>query len=129
MNWKILNFPKKTDDRGNLTFMEGNNQIPFEIKRVFYIYGVPPGKDRGGHAHKECEQLFIPIAGSFNITLENSEKNEKFTLDSPETGMYVPAKTWDKLENISENAIILVLCSRPYEEEDYIKNYEEFKKL
>jgi dTDP-4-dehydrorhamnose 3,5-epimerase-like enzyme len=121
---KIIELTTHKEDRGSLTVADESN-IPFEIKRVFYIHNVPEGTNRGGHAHKQCEQIFITISGRVDIVIN---KERRYTLDKPDKGLYIPAGLWDDLENIEKDTVILVLCSRPYEEEDYIKNYEDFKR-
>ena len=125
---KIVNFPKITDARGNLSFIEENRQIPFEIKRVYYLYDVPSGATRGGHAHKELEQLVIALSGSFDIVLDDGTKRRTFFLNRPHYGLYIPPRVWRELENFSSNSVALSLVSQVYDENDYIRDYKVFKK-
>jgi dTDP-4-dehydrorhamnose 3,5-epimerase-like enzyme len=124
---KIVNFPKVTDYRGNLSFIEENRQIPFKIKRVYYLYDVPSGATRGGHAHKNLQQLVIALSGSFDIILDDGVQRRKFFLNRPHYGLYIPPKVWRELENFSSNSVALSLVSEVYDESDYIRNYDSFK--
>jgi len=124
---KIVNFPKVTDYRGNLSFIEENRQIPFKIKRVYYLYDVPSGATRGGHAHKTLQQLVIALSGSFDIILDDGMQRRKFFLNRPHYGLYIPPKVWRELENFSSNSVALSLVSEVYDESDYIRNYDSFK--
>jgi dTDP-4-dehydrorhamnose 3,5-epimerase-like enzyme len=124
---KIVNFPKVTDYRGNLSFIEENRQIPFKIKRVYYLYDVPSGAARGGHAHKTLQQLVIALSGSFDIILDDGLQRRKFFLNRPHYGLYIPPKVWRELENFSSNSVALSLVSEVYDESDYIRNYDSFK--
>ncbi len=126
---KIVNFPKITDFRGNLSFIEDNRQVPFDIKRVYYLYDVPSGASRGGHAHKALQQLVIALSGSFDVILDDGHKKRKFFLNSPHYGLYVPPRIWRELENFSSNSVALSLVSEVYEEADYIRDYKIFRKL
>lgn len=121
----FIEFKTISDKRGKLTVAEAMINVPFEIKRLFYIYGVPAGAERGGHAHKKCEQVFIAVSGKFTAVIN---KGKKYELDLPARGLYVPAGLWVDLQSVAEDSVILVLCSEPYDEKDYIKNYEELKK-
>lgn len=125
---KIVNFPKVTDYRGNLSFIEENRQIPFKIKRVYYLYDVPSGATRGGHAHKTLQQLVIALSGSFDIILDDGVQRRKFFLNRPHYGLYIPPKVWRELENFSSNSVALSLVSEVYDETDYIRDYDCFKK-
>jgi len=126
---KIVNFPKITDSRGNLSFIEENRQIPFEIKRVYYLYDVPSGATRGGHAHKSLEQIVIALSGSFDVVLDDGSERRKVFLNRPHYGLYIPPGVWRELENFSSNSVALSLVSQLYDETDYIRDYETFKRL
>ncbi|MBB3286013.1 MULTISPECIES: FdtA/QdtA family cupin domain-containing protein [Rhizobium] len=124
--WEILNFPRIPDSRGNLTFLEGNRHAPFDIKRVYYLYDVPGGAHRGGHAHKQLRQLIIAISGSFDVVLDNGFEKKRFSLNRSYYGLYVPVMTWRELDNFSSGSVCLVLASEHYDEADYYRDYEEF---
>ena len=126
---KIISLPKIEDHRGNLTFIEAKKHIPFEIKRVYYLYDVPGGATRGGHAHKNLEQLIIAISGSFDIILDDGYQRKRIHLNRSYYGLYLPKMIWRELENFSMGAVCLVLASDYYDESDYIRDYEEFLKL
>jgi dTDP-4-dehydrorhamnose 3,5-epimerase-like enzyme len=126
---RIVNFPKVTDYRGNLSFIEENNQIPFQIKRVYYLYDVPSGATRGGHAHKALHQVVIALSGSFDVILDDGIRKRSFFLNRPHYGLYIPPKVWRELENFSSNSVALSLVSEVYDESDYIRNYDSFKGL
>jgi dTDP-4-dehydrorhamnose 3,5-epimerase-like enzyme len=125
---RIINFPKVTDYRGNLSFIEGLNQVPFDIKRVYYLYDVPSGATRGGHAHKELQQVIISLSGSFDVVLDDGVSRRSFFLNRPHYGLYVPPRIWREIENFSANAVALSLVSQVYNEADYVRSYEEFKR-
>ena len=123
----IINLSVHADGRGNLTAVGSNIDIPFEIKRVYYMYGIPAMQGRGAHAHKELEQLVIAVAGSFEIRLDNGKTVTTTVLDDPAKAVYVPRMYWRTLQNFSKDAVCLVLASTHYDEADYYRNYEEFK--
>ena len=124
---KIINLPKVSDVRGNLTFIEGLNHIPFEIKRVYYLYDVPGGETRGGHAHIETEQFMLAASGSFDVVLEDGIRERKtVTLNRSYYGLFIPKMTWRELVNFSSGAVCVVLASTRYEASDYIRDYQEF---
>lgn len=127
---KIIDLPKFLDPRGNLTFLQNRDQVPFEIKRVFWIYDVPGGETRGGHANKGMYELIIALSGSFDIvvTLASGEKN-RFCLNRSYVGLFLPPNTWRHMENFSTNAVSLHVCSNDYDENDYIRSFDEFKTL
>ena len=126
---KLLDIPKIKDRRGNLAVIE-NDVIPFEIKRVYYLFDVPSGSYRGGHAHKALSQFVIALSGSFDIILKDSNKNEKkITLNNPSKGLLITPGIWRELENFSSGAICLVIASDVYKEEDYIRDFNEFVSL
>jgi len=126
---KIIQLPKIPDYRGNLTFIEGNKHIPFSIQRVYYLYDVPGGEARGGHAHKELQQFIIAVSGSFDVILDNGYTKKKYSLNRSYYGLYIPKMLWRELENFSSGAVCLVLASLPYDESDYYREYDEFKKV
>ena len=117
------------DYRGNLCFWENASYLPFEIARTYWIYDVPSGQFRGSHALKEQEEVIIALSGSFTVELENENFNDKFTLNRSNIGLYIPSMTWRSLHNFSTNSICLVLSSKSFSEDDYIRSYNEFKKL
>ena len=126
---KIINFPKVTDFRGNLSFIEENRHVPFSIKRVYYLYDVPSGATRGGHAHKQLQQLVIALSGSFDVILDDGYRKRKFFLNRPHYGLYISSRVWRELENFSSNSVALVLVSEVYDESDYVREYDDFKKM
>lgn len=126
---QILNLPKIEDPRGNLTFVEENNHIPFDIKRVYWIYDVPGGEVRGGHAYRKNKEFIIALSGSFDVIIKDGDKRKKFSLNRSYYGLYVPEMLWRSMENFSTNALCLILASEKYNEKDYIRNWDEFKKL
>jgi len=126
---KIIELPKIIDKRGNLTFVEGIKHIPFEIKRVFYLYDVPGGESRGGHAHKNLEQIMIALSGSFDLILDDGINKEKYHLNRAYLGIYICPMIWSELTNFSSGSVCLVLASKYYNEGDYIRNYDEFIKI
>lgn len=123
---KIIDLPKIADQRGNLTFIEGGHQIPFAIQRVYYLYDVPGGSERGGHAHKELHQLIIAISGSFDVILDDGNNKKRVQLNRSYNGLYVCPMIWRELCNFSSGSVCLVLASNRYDEADYYRDYEEF---
>lgn len=123
---RILELPKIGEPRGNLTFIEGGRHIPFEIKRVYYLYDVPGGAERGGHAHKGLHQLIVAMSGSFDIILDNGSEKKRFHLNRSYYGLYVCPMIWREMDNFSSGAVCLVLASNLYDEDDYYRNYDEF---
>jgi len=117
-----------TDPRGNLTFIEGNSQIPFDIKRVYYLYDVPGGAERGGHAHKDLSQLIIAMSGSFDVILDDGENKKRIHLSRSYQGLFVCPMIWRELDNFSSGSVCLVLASNTYSEDDYFRNKPEFMK-
>lgn len=123
---KLFDLPKIMDDRGNLTFVEEYKHVPFAIKRVYFIYDVPGGESRGGHAYKELEEVFIAISGSFDLNLDDGCEQTKISLNRSYHAVYVPQGLWRKLDNFSTNSLCLVLASTAYNEDDYIRDYTKF---
>ncbi len=123
---KIIDLPKISDSRGNLTFIESGNQIPFDIQRVYYLYDVPGGSERGGHAHKELQQLLIASSGSFDVVLDDGKQHKRIHLNRPYFGLYICPYIWRELDNFSSGAVCTVLASRPYEEKDYFREYQDY---
>ena len=124
---RIINLPKIIDSRGNLTFIEERHHIPFKIKRVYYLYDVPGGETRGGHAHKNLEQFIIAASGSFDVILDDGNNRKKYALNRSYYGLYLPEMIWRELENFSSGSVCLVLASEYYEQDDYIRDYDIFK--
>lgn len=124
----MVELPKVHNVAGNITVIDNtDSMLPFDIKRVYYLYDVPGGENRGAHAHKELEQLIIAASGSFDITLDDGNTKRTFNLSRPYLGLYMPSGLWRELDNFSSGAICLVLASDLYKDEDYIRNYEDFK--
>jgi dTDP-4-dehydrorhamnose 3,5-epimerase-like enzyme len=126
---RIINFPKIADNRGNLSFIEGYNQIPFDTKRIYFLYDVPSGAARGGHAHKELQQIIIALSGSFDINLDDGITKKTISLNRPHYGLYIPPGVWSDLTNFSSNSLALSLASELYNESDYVRDYESFKRM
>jgi len=123
---RIIDLPRIQDPRGNLTFIEGHNHVPFEIARVYYLYDVPGGESRGGHAHRQLEQFIIAMSGSFDVVLDDGRDQRTVSLNRSYYGLYMPRMVWRELVNFSSGSVCTVLASRPYEEEDYFRDYDEF---
>ena len=128
-NCRIIDLPKIADPRGNLTFVEQGKHVPFDISRVYYLYDVPGGSERGGHAHKDLSQLIIAMSGSFDVVLSDGINEEKFSLNRSYYGLYVPNLLWRRIENFSTNSLALIVSNVAYNEKDYIRDFEVFKKL
>ena len=123
----IIELDKHHSDRkGNISVVENNKDIPFEVKRVYYLYDVPGGESRGAHAHKELSQLIIAASGSFTVTLDDGNVKRTFLLNRPYQGLYIKPGIWRDLDDFSSGSVCLVLASHPYDEKDYIRNYEDF---
>jgi hypothetical protein len=130
MKPKIIDFPKIQDPRGNLTFLQHPSQIPFEIKRTFWTYDVPGGEIRGGHAYYEQKEIIVALSGSFDVVITNANGSvEKFSLNRSYYGLYLPAKTWRHIENFSTNSLALHVSSETFLKDDYIRDFEDFKKV
>ena len=125
---RIIDLRKISDPRGNLTPIEGGLDLPFDIKRIYYLYDVPSGESRGAHAHKELQQLIIAANGSFTITLDDGHNKKVFTLNRPYQGLYVVPGIWRDLDDFSSGAVLLCLASEHYSASDYIRDYDEFLK-
>lgn len=122
----IIDLPKIVDPRGNLTVAEGLKDVPFEVKRVYWTYDVPSGESRGGHAHRCCEEFIVAVSGSFNVTLDDGRERRTFHLNHPYQGLYVGTGIWRTLDDFSSGAVCLVLASERFEEEDYIREYDDY---
>jgi hypothetical protein len=123
---RLIDLPKIRDERGNLTFVEGGKHIPFEVRRVFYLYDVPGGSTRAGHALRTCEQFIIALSGAFDVLLDDGNERQRFHLNRSYFGLYVTALTWRELDNFSSSSVCLVLASEPYEEAGYLREYRQF---
>lgn len=123
---KIIDLPKINDPRGNLTFIEGGKHVPFKIERVYYLYDVPGGAERGGHAHKELRQLIIAMSGSFDVALDDGKNKKRIHLNRSYQGLYICPMIWRELDNFSSGAVCMVLASNCYDEGDYYREYSEF---
>lgn len=122
---KIIEIPKVHDTRGNLSVIE-NEVIPFEMKRVYYLYDIPSGSRRGGHSHKEQQEFLVALSGSFEVVLNDGQQQRKVTLNKPNQGLLIPQGIWRELENFSSGSVCLVIASEVFVEADYIRDYEEF---
>lgn len=129
MKPRLIELPKIYDKRGNLSFFEYPNQLPFEIERTYWIYDVPGGEVRGSHAFREQQEFIIALSGSFDVVLNNGEQEERFSLNRSYYGLLVPKMYWRKMENFSTNSLALIVSDKAYNENDYIRDFEEFKKL
>jgi len=123
---KLIELPKIVDPRGSITFIEGSNHIPFQIERVYYIYDVPGGSDRGAHAHKSLHQFVVAMSGSFDILLDDGDKNRRFHLNRSYYGLYICPGMWRFMDNFSSGAVCMVLASQRFDEGDYIRHYGDF---
>lgn len=123
---KLIDLPKIHDPRGNLTFIEGGSHVPFDIQRVYYLYDVPGGSERGGHAHKALHQLIIAMSGSFDVLLDDGMEKKRVHLNRSYNGLYVCPMIWRELDNFSSGAVCMVLASNKYSESDYYRDYPEF---
>jgi hypothetical protein len=126
--FEIFNLPKIEDIRGNLSFIEENRHIPFKIERTYWIYDVPGGEIRGGHAFKKQEEFIVALSGSFDVLIEDGKLKQVFSLNRSYYGLYIPAGFWRQMRNFSTNSVALVLSSTKFSEEDYIRNYDDFIK-
>lgn len=126
---KILDLPKILDKRGNLSFFENPNQLPFAIERTYWIYDVPGGEIRGSHAFKEQQEFIIALSGSFDVVLNDGDTEIKFSLNRSYYGLYVPKMYWRRMENFSTNALALIVSDKSYSQDDYIRDFDDFKIL
>ena len=123
---QIVELKKIIDPRGNLTVVEGQTELPFAIRRVYWVYDVPGGEHRGGHAHKQCQELLVAVSGSFSVTLDDGRARRTFLLNHPYQGLLIPENTWRTLDDFSSGAVCLVIASEPFDEDDYIRDYDEY---
>lgn len=125
-NVREILLPQIHDPRGDLTFVEGGNHIPFEIRRVYYLYNVPVDSERGGHAHKELQQIVFALSGSFRMKVDDGETQSEFWLRDPRKGLYISQLVWREMDCFSQGAVCMVLASHRYDEADYFRNYDDF---
>jgi len=125
----IIELPKVSDPRGNLTFVDGDNHLPFEIKRVFYLYDVPTGADRGAHAHRRLNQFIVCLSGSFDVSVDDGKSSSLIHLNRPWKGVHIPPMIWASEINFDAGSVCLVMASDKYDESDYIRDYDEFLRL
>lgn len=126
---RLVDLPRVHDPRGNLTFIEADRQVPFRIDRVYYLYDVPGGETRGGHAHLQLQQFIIAASGSFDVVLDDGRERRRFHLNRSYFGLYLPRMIWRELDNFSSGSVCLVLASAHYDESDYIRAYEDYRSL
>ncbi len=125
----IIELPKIPDEKGNLSFFENSKHIPFDIARAYWIYDVPGGEKRGGHAYRILQEVIIALSGSFDVILNDGKEEKKFTLNRSYYGLYVPKMIWRHMENFSTNSLALIVADQPYRAEEYIRDFEEFTAL
>lgn len=123
---RIIDLPKISNPKGNLTFVEGGQHIPFDIQRVYYVYDVPGGAERGGHAHKALHQLIIAMSGSFDVVLDDGKEKKRFHLNRSYYGLYVCPMIWREIDNFSSGSVLMVVASNRYDEDDYFRDYAQF---
>ncbi|UZT99710.1 FdtA/QdtA family cupin domain-containing protein [Chryseobacterium fluminis] len=129
MTPRLISLPKIYDKRGNLSFFEHPDQLPFEIQRTYWIYDVPGGEVRGSHAFREQQEFIIALSGSFDVVIHDGDEEQRFSLNRSYYGLYIPKMYWRRLENFSTNSLALIVSDKSYTEHDYIRDFEEFKKL
>lgn len=129
MDARIIQFPKISDPRGNLSFLEYPSQIPFQIKRVYWVYDVPGGEIRGSHSYKSLHEVIIALSGSFDVVLHDGKTEKKWQLNRSYFGLYVPNMIWRTIENFSTNALCLIVASEEYNEKDYIRSFPDFESM
>jgi hypothetical protein len=125
---RLIELPVVTDPRGDLTFVEGGRHLPFEIRRVYYLYNVPVDSSRGGHAHRDLEQVIFALSGSFRITVDDGHTRVEYVLRNPRQGLYISRLIWREMDMFSQGAVCMVLASQPYDETDYYRSYDDFLK-
>lgn len=123
---KTVDLPKIADSRGNLAFIEGGRHVPFDIARVYYLYDVPGGAERGGHAHKELRQLIVALSGSFDVVLDDGINKKRIHLNRPDNGLYICPMIWRELDGFSSDSVCMVLASNLYDEADYYRDYSDY---
>jgi len=123
---RIIDLPKISDPRGNLTFIEGDRHVPFQVKRVFYLYDVPGGAERAGHALKTCQQFLIAMSGSFDVITYDGKEKQRIHLNRSYSGLYLPPMIWREMDNFSSGSVCLALASEPYSENDYYRDYRKY---
>jgi dTDP-4-dehydrorhamnose 3,5-epimerase-like enzyme len=128
-NAKLIDLPKILDERGNLSFFENEKQIPFSIARAYWIYDVPGGETRGGHAYKTLQEVIVALSGSFDVVLNDGKEEQLFSLNRSYTGLYLPKMIWRRLENFSTNSLALIVADQPYDEGDYIRDFNSFSEF
>lgn len=126
---RIIQLPKITDARGNLSFFENSVQLPFEIKRVYWVYDVPGGEKRGGHAYKMNREFIVALSGSFDVVIDDGQKKQVYTLNRSYYGLYVPQLIWREINNFSTNSLALIAASTLFDKSDYIRDYASFRKM
>lgn len=126
-NCRIVELPKISDPRGNLTFVEGGRHVPFDVARVYYLYDVPGGSERGSHAHRNLQQFIVAMSGSFDVALFDGRHERRFHLNRSYYGLYVPRMIWRTLDNFSSGSVCMVLASLRYEEDDYIRDFDAYR--
>lgn len=127
-NMEVINLPKILDKRGNLSFIEGGNHVPFVIRRVYWIYDVPGGEFRGGHAYRTNEEFIVALSGSFDVVLHDGQHEHRIHLNRSYNGVYVPKMMWRSMDNFSTNSLALILSSADFSQEDYIRDFDQFRK-
>ncbi len=123
---RVIEFPKVCDNRGNLSFVEGARHVPFSIRRIFYIYDVPGGETRGGHAHKKCAQVLTAVSGSFDLIITNGKEEESIRVNRANMGVLIPPGAWITMPNFTTGTVLLAIASEEYDEEDYIRDYDDY---
>jgi len=123
---RMIDLPVISDPRGDLTFVEGGKHVPFDIRRVYYLYNVPVDADRGGHAHRELQQVVFALSGSFRISVDDGKSKSEYVLRDPRRGLYINKLIWREMDNFSQGAVCMVLASHPYDEADYYRDYDDF---
>ena len=128
-NVKLIQLPKIPDERGNLSFFQNNKEIPFKIARTYWIYDVPGGESRGGHAYHTLQEFILALSGSFDVVLSSGKEERRYSLNRSYFGLYVPKRIWRSLENFSTNSLALIVADQPYDEAEYIRDFSQFKNL